>query len=54
MVSFRSVLSAIATFAVIGVSALPGNITARTGTPTIRAGTPSSTGTSNGYYYSFW
>lgn len=54
MVSFRSVLSAIATFAVVGVSALPGNITARTGTPTIRAGTPSSTGTSNGYYYSFW
>ncbi|KAJ7730253.1 glycosyl hydrolases family 11-domain-containing protein [Mycena maculata] len=32
---------------VAGVSALPGNLTTR-------SGTPSSTGTSNGYYYSFW
>ncbi|KAJ6492915.1 glycosyl hydrolases family 11-domain-containing protein [Mycena vitilis] len=53
MFSFGSLLSVIAV-AVAGVSALPGNITARTGTPTIRAGTPSSTGTSNGFYYSFW
>ncbi|KAK7055538.1 endo-1,4-beta-xylanase [Favolaschia claudopus] len=47
MVSFRSVLSGIATFAVVAVSALPGNLT-------MRAGTPSGTGTNNGYYYSFW
>ncbi|KAJ7630101.1 glycosyl hydrolases family 11-domain-containing protein [Mycena polygramma] len=53
MFSFGSFLSVIAV-AVVGASALPGNITARTGTPTIRAGTPSSTGTSNGFYYSFW
>lgn len=53
MVSFTSLLGVIATVA-IGVSALPGNITARTGAPVIRAGTASSTGTSNGYYYSFW
>jgi endo-1,4-beta-xylanase len=53
MFSFSSLLGVIA-IAVAGVSALPGNITARTGTPTIRAGTPSSTGTSNGYFYSFW
>jgi len=53
MVSFSSLLSAVA-IAVVGVSALPGNVTARTGPPTIRAGTPSSTGTSNGFYYSFW
>ncbi|KAF7369804.1 Endo-1,4-beta-xylanase [Mycena venus] len=54
MVSFSSLLAVIATIAVTGVSAIPGNITARTGTPTIRAGTPSSTGTSGGYFYSFW
>ncbi|KAJ7756344.1 glycosyl hydrolases family 11-domain-containing protein [Mycena metata] len=52
MVSFNSLLRAIALFAV-AVSANPSNITSR-GTPTIRAGTPSSTGTSNGYFYSFW
>jgi endo-1,4-beta-xylanase len=45
MVSFRSLALAVAAFA--GVSALPSNITAR-------SGTPSSTGTSNGFYYSFW
>ncbi|KAJ7270638.1 putative endo-1, 4-beta-xylanase B precursor [Mycena haematopus] len=48
MVSFSSLFSVIATFAVVAVSALPGNITARGG------GTPSSTGTNNGFYYSFW
>ncbi|KAJ7454965.1 glycosyl hydrolases family 11-domain-containing protein, partial [Mycena galericulata] len=45
MVSFTSLLLLVA--AAVGVSALPGNITSR-------SGTPSSTGTSNGYYYSFW
>jgi len=42
---FSSLLLLVAT--AVGVSALPGNITSR-------AGTASSTGTSNGYYYSFW
>ncbi|KAF7980057.1 hypothetical protein HWV62_39832 [Athelia sp. TMB] len=45
MVSFSSLLFAASTVA--GVFAMPGNLTAR-------SGTPSSTGTSNGYYYSFW
>ncbi|KAF8192804.1 endo-1,4-beta-xylanase [Mycena galopus ATCC 62051] len=45
MVSFSSLFSVIAV--AVGVSALPGNITAR-------GGTASSTGTSNGFYYSFW
>jgi len=46
MFSFSSLLSVIA-IAVAGVCALPNNITTR-------AGTASSTGTSNGFYYSFW
>ena len=45
MVSFSSLL--FASLAVVGISAFPGNFTAR-------GGTPSSTGTSNGYYYSWW
>jgi len=45
MVSFSSLFSVIAV--AVGVSALPGNITAR-------GGTASSTGTNNGFYYSFW
>ncbi|KAJ7607356.1 glycosyl hydrolases family 11-domain-containing protein [Roridomyces roridus] len=43
MVSFGPILLL---FAAV-VSAMPGNLTSR-------AGTASSTGTSNGYYYSFW
>ena len=46
MVSFSSLL--LASVAVVGVTAFPGNFTARGG------GTPSATGTSNGYYYSWW
>ncbi|KAJ7181455.1 glycosyl hydrolases family 11-domain-containing protein [Mycena crocata] len=46
MLCFSSLFTVIAA-AVAGVSALPSNITTR-------AGTPSSTGTSNGFYYSFW
>lgn len=39
----------LATAAAVGVTALPSNFTLST-----RSGTPSSTGTNNGYYYSFW
>ncbi|KAJ7161058.1 glycosyl hydrolases family 11-domain-containing protein [Mycena filopes] len=54
MVSFSSLLTSLVLFAATSVYAIiPPNITSR-GTPTIRAGTPSSTGTSNGYFYSFW
>nr|GAT47956.1 predicted protein [Mycena chlorophos] len=43
-------LTAFAAAAVASVSAFPFNVTELTA----RSGTPSSTGTSNGYYYSFW
>jgi len=46
MVSFSSLLLALS--AVAGVFADGGELL------TERAGTPSSTGTNNGYYYSFW
>ncbi|KAJ7042961.1 glycosyl hydrolases family 11-domain-containing protein [Mycena alexandri] len=52
MVSFNSLLRVVPFFAA-AVYATPSNITSN-GTPTILAGTPSSTGTSNGYFYSFW
>lgn len=45
MVSFSSLLVAITT--AVGVLALPGNLIKR-------QSTPSSTGTHNGYYYSWW
>ncbi|PBK87331.1 endo-1,4-beta-xylanase A [Armillaria gallica] len=40
----------LASFTFVGALALPGNYTELVS----RAGTPSSTGTNNGYYYSFW
>ncbi|OCL12430.1 glycoside hydrolase family 11 protein [Glonium stellatum] len=46
MVTFSSLL--LAASAVGGVLALPSELLSK------RGGTPSSTGTSNGYYYSFW
>lgn len=57
MVSFTTLLLSLSAVAV-GAFALPGS---RTELPephlrdlVVRAGTPSSTGTSGGYYYSFW
>ncbi|KZP16331.1 glycoside hydrolase family 11 protein [Athelia psychrophila] len=49
MISFKSLL--IAAAAVAGVFSLPASDTTDIAA---RSGTPSSTGTSNGYYYSFW
>ncbi|KZP13821.1 carbohydrate-binding module family 1 protein [Athelia psychrophila] len=49
MISFRSLL--IAAAAVAGVFSMPASDTTDI---VARSGTPSSTGTSNGYYYSFW
>lgn len=49
MFSFSSLLI-VAAAAVAGVSALPTNVTELA----TRTGTASSTGTNNGYYYSFW
>lgn len=46
MVSFSSLFVALS--AVAGIFAHPSELLAE------RAGTPSSTGTHNGYYYSFW
>lgn len=48
MFSIYSIL--LAAVALAGVAALPSNIT----NVIARSGTPSSTGTNNGYYYSFW
>jgi endo-1,4-beta-xylanase len=45
MVSFTALLVACAT--ATSALAFPGNYT-------LRSGTPSSTGTNNGFYYSFW
>ena len=47
MVSFKSLL--VASIAVVGAFAIPGNYS-----EVFARSTPSSTGTSGGYYYSFW
>jgi endo-1,4-beta-xylanase len=56
MVSFTHLVLAAA--AVVGAVAVPANVTERdTGGLRLlqtRTGTPSATGTSNGYYYSWW
>jgi endo-1,4-beta-xylanase len=46
MVSFSSLLLSFT--AIVGILAAPSELLS------LRSGTPSSTGTSNGYYYSFW
>lgn len=51
MVSFSSLL--LAATAAVGALAVPTNSTEGFGL-LARGGTPSSTGTSNGYYYSWW
>ncbi|KAL9107163.1 MAG: hypothetical protein Q9227_007943, partial [Pyrenula ochraceoflavens] len=53
MVSFKSLLAVSLTAA--GVLASPTKVSERSSGDLVqRAGTPSSTGTSNGYFYSFW
>ncbi|KAF9038052.1 glycosyl hydrolases family 11-domain-containing protein, partial [Panaeolus papilionaceus] len=53
MVSFKSSLI-VAAAAVSGALAMPTNATEGFGILEGRSGTPSATGTSNGYYYSWW
>ncbi|KAL0958434.1 hypothetical protein HGRIS_000576 [Hohenbuehelia grisea] len=52
MVSFSSLL--VATTAALSALAVPTNSTEGFGLLQARSGTPSSTGTSGGYYYSWW
>ncbi|KAJ7054719.1 endo-1,4-beta-xylanase A [Mycena amicta] len=47
MLSLKKLFTSLATVTIAGVAAFPFNITER-------SGTPSSTGTNNGFYYSFW
>ncbi|KAJ8453574.1 hypothetical protein ONZ45_g19660 [Pleurotus djamor] len=53
MVSFTTLLVAV-TAAVGSLAAPATNITEGFGLLETRSGTPSATGTSNGYYYSWW